>query len=140
MTPHHHPSAGQLTKNQSLVLETLSEANIPLSAYTILDNLRSHGLRAPLQVYRALEKLILAGHVHRLESLNSFVACQHSNCDQNKTVAFTICNSCDHVNEVSDPELSSRLNNLADGHSFQLQHSVVELRGVCQDCTVPRTA
>ena len=66
-----------LTKNQSLVFETLQRADQPISAYTILDRLRDHGFRAPLQVYRALDKLVEAGLVHRLESLNAFVACAH---------------------------------------------------------------
>jgi Fur family transcriptional regulator, zinc uptake regulator len=67
-----------LTKNQALVLDVLSRAEQPMSAYTILDKLRDNGFRAPLQVYRALEKLLDFGLVHRLESLNSFVACSHT--------------------------------------------------------------
>ena len=43
-------AAQQLTKNQSLVLDALNHADGPLSAYTILDKLRDHGFRAPLQV------------------------------------------------------------------------------------------
>jgi len=66
-----------LTKNQSLVFDILTKAEAPLSAYTILDKLRDQGFRAPLQVYRALDKLLEYGVVHRLESINSFVACAH---------------------------------------------------------------
>ena len=36
----------------------VSQAEAPLSAYTILDQLRDDGFRAPLQVYRALDKLL----------------------------------------------------------------------------------
>ena len=71
--------APALTKNQSLVFDVLTRAEQPISAYTILDRLREHGFRAPLQVYRALDKLLEAGLVHRLESLNAFVACAHRN-------------------------------------------------------------
>ena len=39
-----------LTKNQSLVMNALSNAHQPLSAYMILDKLRDEGFRAPLQV------------------------------------------------------------------------------------------
>jgi Fur family zinc uptake transcriptional regulator len=69
----YEASNTDLTKNQSLVMGALSQANGPLSAYTILDELREHGFRAPLQVYRALEKVVEFGLVHRLESLNAFV-------------------------------------------------------------------
>ena len=44
-----------LTKNQALVLERLEAANSPLSAYELLDQLREEGIKAPLQIYRALE-------------------------------------------------------------------------------------
>ena len=64
----YEASNTDLTKNQKLVMGALSNANGPLSAYTILDELREHGFRAPLQVYRALEKLVELGLVHRLES------------------------------------------------------------------------
>ena len=76
----YEASKSDLTKNQTLVMGALSQAKGPLSAYTILDELRDDGFRAPLQVYRALEKLVELGLVHRLESLNAFVACQHTSC------------------------------------------------------------
>ena len=86
-----------LTRNQSLVFDALVGSDGPLSAYTLLDRLREHGFRAPLQVYRALDKLVEFGMVHRLESLNAFVACAHASescCHDHGTVAFAICNSC----------------------------------------------
>lgn len=128
-------SSSSLTRNQELVLSALNQARTPLSAYTILDYLRDDGFRAPLQVYRALEKLIEAGLVHRLESLNSFVACQHSDCDQHKTVAFAICDSCEQVAELSDNKLSSLVRSLSSDTHFKLENSVVELRGKCETCT-----
>lgn len=124
-----------LTRNQSLVLGQLSRADGPLSAYTILDQLRDDGFRAPLQVYRALEKLVETGRVHRLESLKSFVACSQVNCGQtHSTVAFAICESCGQVNEISDTDLDERLKKLAGQSGFDLKKSVVELRGICAGC------
>ena len=38
-----------LTKNQSLVLKALRKAKQPVGAYELLDQLREHGLKAPLQ-------------------------------------------------------------------------------------------
>ncbi len=73
-----HSDDLKLTRNQSLVLSVLQSSEQPLSAYSILDRLREEGLRAPLQVYRALEKLLQAGRIHRLESKNAFVVCCHS--------------------------------------------------------------
>lgn len=125
----------KLTRNQQLVYDALTGAKTPLSAYTLLDLLRDSGFRAPLQVYRALEKLIEIGQVHRLESINSFVACQHSDCDHHKAVAFAICNSCEHVDELSSAELSKLVATISNASNFALENSVVELRGKCQACT-----
>lgn len=131
MSEHVHTD---LTKNQSLVMGTLAKSDSPLSAYTILDQLRDHGFRAPLQVYRALDKLVELGLVHRLESLNAFVACDHSSCDDHETVAFMICETCGQVNEITDNTLTKRLKKLADDTSFALKKTTIELRGNCINC------
>jgi len=130
MTTESH----DLTKNQALVLDTLSGAEEPLSAYTILDRLRDDGFRAPLQVYRALDKLREFGLVHRLESLNAFVACSHPHEDEDSTIAFAICDTCGHVSEIADDEIEERLRLVSGRKGFQLQKSTIELRGLCGDC------
>jgi Fur family zinc uptake transcriptional regulator len=128
---HDHPT---LTRNQSLVYDALAAADAPMSAYTILDNLRGAGLRAPLQVYRALDKLIEYGLIHRLESLNSFVACRQPDCGEHETVAFAICEKCKHVSEIADPEIVALLTEIAGKTGFTVQHAAVELRGLCKNC------
>lgn len=134
----HSSLASDLTKNQSLVMNALSDAKGPLSAYTILDELRDHGFRAPLQVYRALEKLVEFGLVHRLESLNAFVACQHPSCEgeSKETVLFTICEKCGNVQELVNDGLVGSIKDLAQKIEFSLHESVIELRGVCANCKV----
>ena len=123
-----------LTKNQALVMNALKNADAPLSAYTLLDELRAEGFRAPLQVYRALDKLVEFGMVHRLESLNAFVACSDPRCNDHKTTAFMICDTCGQVNEISDPKLTNQLQNLAQNSDFSVKKSTIELSGSCQDC------
>lgn len=131
-----------LTKNQALVLDALSRAEGPMSAYTILDKLRDHGFRAPLQVYRALDKLTEFGMVHRLESLNAFVACAHrqSECCGGGhghgagTVAFAICESCSHVFEFHDHAVDHLLNDWAKGKRFKPAKTTIEIRGLCDKC------
>ena len=129
-------TAVDLTKNQSLVMNALSQAKEPLSAYTILDELREHGFRAPPQVYRALEKLVEIGLVHRLESLNAFVACQHPTCSDKSegTVLFVICQKCGNVQELVKSKLSKTISGLAKELDFVPNKSTLELRGVCSTC------
>lgn len=123
-----------LTRNQSLVFDALSDAQTPLSAYDILDRLRGDGLRAPLQVYRALDKLLDHGLVHRLESLNAFVACSHAQCHDTGVIAFAICEGCGHVSEFSDEEVSRRLGAWARKNRFRPSKTTIEIRGECPDC------
>ena len=126
--------AHELTKNQALVLGALSGAEEPLSAYTILDRLRDDGFRAPLQVYRALDKLQEYGLVHRLESLNAFVACSHPHDDDDGMIAFAICETCGHVSEIADDEIEARLTRVSDTKGFRIQKTTIELRGLCGTC------
>ena len=131
---HHGHVPPGLTRNQSLVLGALDRAEGPLSAYTILDRLRDDGFRAPLQVYRALDKLVDIGMVHRLESLNAFVACRHPGCESHAMTAFMICETCGQVSEITDTGLTERLTGLARQAGFRLSRSTIELRGNCGAC------
>lgn len=126
----------KLTRNQSLVLDVLEGSDAPLSAYMILDKLRDHGFRAPLQVYRALEKLLAGGQVHRLESLNAFVACAHAHkdCCRHGTVAFAICSGCGHVTEFHDHAIDERLAGWAAARKFKQEKTTIEIRGLCEAC------
>lgn len=130
----HAADAAGLTKNQRRVLATLSAADTPLSAYTILDRLRPEGFRAPLQVYRALEKLIAAGLVHRIESLNAFVACSAPACADHATVVFMLCEGCGGVDEFADDPIGQRLTDLCRTRHFRAEKRMVEVRGRCGDC------
>lgn len=126
--------SGRLSKNESLVFDVLKQAKNPLSAYAILDALRPDGLKAPLQVYRALNKLMQSGLAHKIESLNAFVTCRDEQCRQHKIVAFAICDDCDHVSEISDAALAAELSKVGKGADFQVISSTVELHGTCESC------
>lgn len=124
----------ELTRNQSLVLQQLAGADGPLSAYALLDLLREHGFRAPLQVYRALDRLVKAGLVHRLESINSFVACKGEHEHMHGITAFAICETCGQVTEFADPVVSERLESWVSGKGFRPSSAVIEFRGKCAAC------
>jgi Fur family zinc uptake transcriptional regulator len=137
MTSHHssaNDDQDKLTKNQTLVFDALEKSQAPLSAYTLLDLLRQSGLRAPPQVYRALEKLVAQGMVHKLESINAYVACRHAGCEHQRAVAFGICRQCGGVAEFSSDGLNQSLLTLAKNNAFSLRSTVVELHGECDKC------
>nr|WP_272211713.1 Fur family transcriptional regulator [Marinicella sp. W31]MDC2877606.1 Fur family transcriptional regulator [Marinicella sp. W31] len=128
--------ARKLTRNQSLVFDCLADSDGPLSAYTILDRLRDHGFKAPLQVYRALDKLTDAGMVHRLESMNAYVACAHpdQDCTHHGMTAFAICEGCGAVIEFHAHDIEDALVSLAQAQRFKPERMTVEMRGLCQTC------
>ncbi|MDQ0996723.1 Fur family zinc uptake transcriptional regulator [Phyllobacterium ifriqiyense] len=126
----------ELTKNQSLVFDALTRADGPLSAYTILDQLRENGFRAPLQVYRALDKLLDYGMIHRLESINAFVACSHphDHSHNHGMIAFAICEKCGQVTEFSDDVITARVREWTKGNGFKPSKTTIEIRGICASC------
>lgn len=126
-----------LTRNQRLVLDKLEHAGGPLSAYTLLDGLREEGFRAPLQVYRALDRLMKAGLVHRLESLNSFVACSEHHHHADGKTAFAICETCGQVTELADPAIGRQLDAWVADIGFKASRAVLEFRGICRNCSAP---
>ena len=122
----------KLTKNQALVLNVLSNASQPLGAYAILDKLRSHGFKAPLTVYRALEQLAGQGLVHKIESLNSWTNCCGEH--QANPPLFEICNDCGNVTEHFDQELLKNLISVSERSGFIPDRSIIEIHGRCDDC------
>jgi Fur family zinc uptake transcriptional regulator len=115
-----------------LIAHALRVAGRPLSAYELMELLRSEGINAPTTVYRSLSRLIAAGEVHRLESLNAFVCCTH-NC-RHEAVVFAICEACGTVAEFDDEVIAERLAGWAQAARFSLEHTTIELRGRCESC------
>src|SRR6185437_8934821 len=130
----HMSETADLTRNQHLVLDTLTGATGPLSAYGILDRVRGDGIKAPLQIYRALDKLVELGLAHRLESLNAFVACAHADEHHEGLAAFAICESCGRVDEFADEVVEERLAAWSEGTGFETDRTTIEIRGHCKAC------
>ncbi|WP_336277095.1 Fur family transcriptional regulator [Bartonella sp. CB178] len=124
----------KFTRNQMLVLDTLKNAKEPLSAYTILDRLREEGFRAPLQVYRALEKLVQLKCIHRLESVNAFMTCSHPENCQYEFITFIICDKCGRADEVQNQAIVRSVRQMVQETGFQAHSSTVEIRGICKEC------
>ena len=123
-----------LSKNQKIVLEIIEKANQPLKAYSILFNVQKKGLKAAPQVYRALDKLVEMGKIHKIESRNAFVACKNSNCVVSNATAFSICESCEKVTEINNSKLSKYLSNFEDNSGMKYSKYNLEFFGLCKKC------
>ena len=122
------------SKNQQIVLDIIEKAKGPLKAYSILFNVQKKGINAPQQIYRALDKLIEAGKIHKIESKNAFVACKNSNCEVSKATAFSICESCEIVDEISDEKLSKFLSKFNEKKGMKFKRFNLEFFGLCKKC------
>ena len=123
-----------LTKNQKIIFDIIEKSPEPLKAYTILFNVQKKGIKAPLQVYRALDKLVEIGKIHKIESKNAFVACKNSDCEISKATAFSICESCEMVDEISDTKLSKYLSGFNHKKGMKFKRFNLEFFGICKKC------
>jgi Fur family zinc uptake transcriptional regulator len=115
------------------VLRYLMQQDRPLSAYDILEGLRPDGVTASTTIYRALEKLLESGRVHRIESLNAWTVCCGTH-DDNIPV-FAICDDCGIVTEHIDVEFTNSIAGLSKRTGFAPNHSVLEIHGRCSECS-----
>ena len=123
----------RLTSRRRQVLEILLASHQPLAAYDILAKLnRGDGVEriAPPIVYRALEFLMAEGFIHRIESRNAFISCIHPG--HQSAAQFLICRDCEQVAELEN--IAPGLLRGADNLGFAVDHSVVEITGVCAEC------
>ena len=125
----------ELSKNQQIIFDLIKKSNEPLKAYSILSNVQKKGIKAPLQVYRALDKLVEIGKIHKIESKNAFMACQNSRCQVAKATAFSICENCEKVSEIKNSKLFEYLKDFNDKTGMKYKKYNLEFFGVCIECT-----
>ena len=123
----------QLSLNDETVLGALGRSARPLSAYDILNDTRSPSLKAPVQVYRSLQKLEARGLVHRIEALNAFIACSEHAHDEHRP-GFVICRDCGAVREFDDERIQEIASGAA-GAAFAIDLVSLEVYGRCGACS-----
>ncbi len=123
----------RITPPREYVLEIITAADGPMSAYDVLDKLGEKlDKPKPPTAYRALEFLTQHGFVHRIESLNAYVACIEDH--QHRGSQFMICDTCGRVEEVHLCHIPDDLATQASAKGFALAHWNAELHGVCDHC------
>ena len=87
---------------QTEILSILRDCKSPHSAYDLLESLKDiYPKIAPPTVYRALAALVERGQIHRLESLNAYIACQSE--AHHQASVLSICEDCGAVEENFEP-------------------------------------
>jgi Fur family zinc uptake transcriptional regulator len=132
----------RLTPIRARVLGLVADAGQPVKAYDMLERLRNDrdadgegsGAAAPPTVYRALDFLLANGFIHKLESVNAFVACHHPNANQH-SVPFLICDRCHSATELEDASIVAALEAAARDLGFAPQAQSLEVHGLCARCS-----
>lgn len=112
----------------------LQEYNKPLTAYELLALLEKRQNRkiAPLTVYRHLDFLISVGLVHRIESTQAYLPCDHP--DHLHESQYLLCSECGNADELESKSLKKLLDQIAAKRGFESRKAIVELSGRCADC------
>ena len=131
---HHGDVIQKLSDTQKRVHRILTAARNPLSAYDVLDKMRSKGAVTPPTVYRSFDKLIEKGLAHRLESLNAYVACQHLIPITTKWRPSPSATRAGACTEFTDSQIGERLTIWSDSNAFVPKKVTVEVRGLCDSC------
>jgi len=126
----------RLTPLRQQVLDILLEAAEPTKAYAIMDILREKTAKSitPASVYRTLDFLLQHELVHRVESLNAFVACTDTCEHEHEPVFMLVCAGCRQSREVSDLPLYNIIYAAMQEKKFTVQGSIIELMGICPQC------
>lgn len=125
----------KLTPLRRRVFEEIARSHDAVGAYDVLDRLaRKSGERiAPISVYRALDALLEAGVVHRLESRNAFFACHAPHAPAARHIAL-LCETCGAVSEIDGGTVHAAIDDALSGAGFKARQAVVEIAGRCAPC------
>ncbi len=127
-------SDARLTPLRRRVLELVCESHSPVGAYDLLARLggERNARAAPPTIYRALGFLMEHGLIHRINSLNAYVACfgphrPHDAC-------LLICERCRTVDESEAAAVRRAIDKRADEAGFRVRQRTVEVAGLCRSC------
>ena len=129
----------KLTELRRRVFVEIAGSHHAVGAYDVLERLAKTGDRlAPISVYRAIDALLAAGCVHRLESRNAYFACHIDGQHDRKPVVLA-CGTCEHVTELAGDEVLDALERLLASSQFAAQQTIIEVAGTCAGCQPGRS-
>lgn len=126
----------RFTKLRQQVFEEIASIHTSIGAYEILDRLATKGTRlAPISVYRAIDALMEAGVIHRLESKNAFFACRRPEHGFGSGRPLILaCEKCGTVAEVDSGSIFETIGRMAEAANFKPRVKFVEVSGLCPRC------
>lgn len=102
-------------------------------ALTAAEVMAKIGNNQPPITYRSLAFLKQYGLVHHIASLNAYVGCLHAQ-DEAHMGQMLVCTNCKTVLEVNPEEEGAILLKQAQANGFKVQHTHIEMLGLCKNC------
>jgi Fur family ferric uptake transcriptional regulator len=126
------------TKQQQAVLACLSQGRqAPMSAMELAEALRRSGHTVGLStIYRQLEKLEHAGHIHKV---NTEEGALYQYCDHRERDCFLIkCQGCGRILHLDCAQLKPFYDHLERDHHFLIDPRATLFSGLCDRCAAGR--
>lgn len=116
------------------VYALIAAEETPVGAYDLLDRLKAErGNAAPVTIYRALDFLLEAGLIHKIDALHAYTACEAEHADHGGMLL--VCNGCKNITEMQNPALEAQISETALRYRFHTADGLIEVRGLCADCS-----
>jgi Fur family transcriptional regulator, zinc uptake regulator len=127
----------RFTKLRQQVFGEIAGTQSSIGAYEILARMADKGTRvAPISIYRAIDALLGAGLIHRLESKNAFFACRRADhTSTGRRPIFLSCEVCGAVAEVDGQDIFDLVDERARSTGFAPKVKFVEISGTCPRCS-----
>ena len=123
----------RFTEIRKFILKLILKNNKPSKAYDLLSQVSKMNYSAkPPTVYRALDFLMENGFIHKINSLNAYVACTHTL--KHNQCYFIICDICDQVQECCDEKITEIIKETLATNRFSHKGITIEINGSCDDC------
>ncbi|WAJ69778.1 transcriptional repressor [Catenovulum adriaticum] len=123
----------RFTTVREQVFSLLADSNGSMGAYDLLTQLQKTDAKAkPPTIYRALDFLLEHGFVHKVESQNAYVLCNHF--AEHHKAQLLICDSCGDVQEMNSSAISKALLTAAKQRDFKIVEPTIEAHGLCKKC------
>ncbi len=123
----------RFTEPRVEVLRIISSSKTPLGAYEVLEKLgKVIKNPKPPTAYRAIEFWQENHFIHRIESINAYIACDAGH--RHKGSQFMICDDCGDVTEAHLCDLPKPLKDSATKNTFTPSRWNLEIHGQCRKC------
>lgn len=104
-----------------------------VSAYQLLELLKKYDANAkPPTIYRALDFLLENHFIHRIESLNAYLMCNHFGSEH--PMQLLICDNCHKIIGLADQLIDEAFSEQAKKSGFKITNKVLEAHGICHRC------